>query len=101
MEELQNILVSIEKKVKQLALEKVDLEELLLRKNREIEILKTEIEQLKLSNNNLNTQTQGTGNNNIINNSDKTEYRLIINDLLNKIDSSISLIENKENADNA
>lgn len=99
MEDLQNILVDIEKKVRQLAFEKVNLEEVLHQKNLEIDNLKREIKQLKESNNNLNKKVQGTEN--IINNhSDLTEYRLIIDDLLSKIDRSITLVSAKENTDN-
>lgn len=99
MEELQNILVDIESKVKQLAFEKVNLEELLHQKNLEIDGLKREIERLK-ENNNLNKEkVQGTENI-INNNSELAEYRLIIDDLLNKIDRSITLVSTKENTDN-
>lgn len=99
MEDLQNILVDIERKVRQLAFEKVNLEEVLHQKNLEIDNLKREIKQLKESNNNLNKEVQGTENI-INNNSDLTEYRLIIDDLLSKIDRSITLASAEENTDN-
>ncbi len=99
MEELQNILVDIERKVRQLAFEKVNLEEVLYQKDLEIDKLKREIEQLKVSNNNLNKEVQGTGNI-INNNSELAEYRLIIDDLLSKIDRSITLVSTEENTDN-
>ncbi len=94
MEDLQTILISIEKKVNQLALEKIDLEELLLNKNREIDQLKQEIIRLKEEN-------RDKRENNIINNnSDLTEYRFVIEDLLKKIDKSISILLTKEKEDN-
>ena len=94
MEDLQTILISIEKKVNQLALEKIDLEELLLNKNREIDQLKQEIIRLKEEN------RDKIENNIINNNSDLTEYRFVIEDLLKKIDKSISILLTKEKEDN-
>ena len=65
-----------------------------MNKNREIDQLKHEIIRLKEEN-------RDKRENNIINNnSDLTEYRFVIEDLLKKIDKSISILLTKEKEDN-
>lgn len=105
MDNLQEILGSIENKIKRLALAKVDLEERVLQQQELIAKLQQEIATLKTNNieqqNEIKEQENTNKINNIINNSsDITECREIINDLLKKINRSIAIVSAKENTDN-
>ncbi len=105
MNNLQEILGSIESKIKRLALEKVDLEEKVLRQQETIAKLQQEIALLKSNKDEQKEEIKEQENinkiNNIINNSsDIAECRKIINDLLKKINRSIAIVSAKENTDN-
>lgn len=105
MNNLQEILGSIESKIKRLALEKVDLEEKVLQQQETIAKLQQEIALLKSNKEEQKEEIKEQENinkiNNIINNSsDIAECRKIINDLLKKINRSIAIVSAKENTDN-
>jgi|GEM_PF-2096273 predicted nuclease with TOPRIM domain len=105
MNNLQEILGSIETKIKRLALEKADLEERISQQQELIAKLQNEIATLKSNNieqkNEIKEQKNINKINNIINNSsDIAECREIINDLLKKINRSIAIVSAKENTDN-
>lgn len=105
MDNLQDILCGIETKVRNLALEKVNLEACVLQQQEQILSLQKEIERLKANSIKQQKETKEEENinkiSNIINNSsDIAECRNIINDLLRKINKSIAIVEAKENTDN-
>lgn len=99
MESLQDILSHIEEKVKKMALERVDLEEESIRKDALIESYKSRIEELQEQNKQLKEQEKIYKSNNINNKSDIAETKTIINELIKKIDSSISIVSSVEKCD--
>ncbi len=90
MSEIEEIIEGIDQKVRQLVSNNERLEEVLSQKEREIEELKAQIMNLEKEIN-----KEKVIENNINNDSDVNKSKILIDDLLKKIDRSISIISKK------
>lgn len=98
MESINEVLSKIDYKVRQLAAKKKETENALLLANKEIKDLENQVMELVKENKNLKEELKTKEITNIINNhSDVSESKVIINDLLKKINDSISIISSKNN----
>jgi cell shape-determining protein MreC len=98
MESINEVLSKIDYKVRQLAAKKKETENALLLANKEIKDLENQVMELVKENKNLKEELKIKEITNIINNhSDVSESKVIINDLLKKINDSISIISSKNN----
>jgi predicted RNase H-like nuclease (RuvC/YqgF family) len=88
--EIEEIIEGIDQKVRQLVSNNERLEEVLSQKEREIEELKAQIMNLEKEIN-----KEKVIENNINNDSDVNKSKILIDDLLKKIDRSISIISKK------
>ncbi len=93
MSELGKIIDDIDWKVRQLVADKKSLKEKLIEKDKEISLLQSQVMDLVNENRILKEEKQTNNLTNIINNnSDFAESKKLINDLLKKINRSISII---------
>lgn len=90
MSEIEEIIEGIDQKVRQLVSNNERLEEVLSQKERDIEELKAQIMNLEKEIN-----KEKVIENNINNDSDVNKSKILIDDLLKKIDRSISIISKK------
>jgi cell shape-determining protein MreC len=98
MESINEVLSKIDYKVRQLSAKKKETENALLLANKEIKDLENQVMELVKENKNLKEELKTKEITNIINNhSDVSESKVIINDLLKKINDSISIISSKNN----
>ena len=98
MDSINEVLSKIDYKVRQLAAKKKETENALLLANKEIKDLENQVMELVKENKNLKEELKIKEITNIINNhSDVSESKVIINDLLKKINDSISIISSKNN----
>jgi phage shock protein A len=88
--EIEEIIEGIDQKVRQLVSNNERLEEVLSQKERDIEELKAQIMNLEKEIN-----KEKVIENNINNDSDVNKSKILIDDLLKKIDRSISIISKK------
>ncbi|MCQ2326942.1 MAG: hypothetical protein MJZ71_05200 [Bacteroidales bacterium] len=97
MENLQEILVSIEKKILILSKREEALKVVVEQKDKQILALQEQIKNLQNEVVDLKQKEDINKITNLINNhSDITECKLIINDLIRKINKSISILSSKE-----
>lgn len=97
MENLQEILVSIEKKILILSKREEALKTVVKQKEKQILDLQEQINVLQKEIMDLKQKEDINKITNLINNhSDITECKLIINDLIRKINKSISILSSKE-----
>lgn len=97
MENLQEILVSIEKKILILSKREEALKVAVEQKDKQILALQEQIKNLQNEVVDLKQKEDINKITNLINNhSDITECKLIINDLIRKINKSISILSSKE-----
>lgn len=97
MENLQEILVSIEKKILILSKREEALKVAVEQKDKQILALQEQIKNLQNEIVDLKQKEDINKITNLINNhSDITECKLIINDLIRKINKSISILSSKE-----
>lgn len=92
MSEIEEIIEGIDQKVRQLVSNNERLEEVLSQKEREIEELKAQIMNLEKEKEEIREKVI---ENNINNDSDVNKSKILIDDLLKKIDRSISIISKK------
>ncbi len=92
MNEIEEIIEGIDQKVRQLVSNNERLEEVLSQKEREIEELKAQIMNLEKEKEEIREKVI---ENNINNDSDVNKSKILIDDLLKKIDRSISIISKK------
>lgn len=92
MSEIEEIIEGIDQKVRQLVSDNERLEEVLSKKEREIEELKAQIMNLEKEKEEIREKVI---ENNINNDSDINKSKILIDDLLKKIDRSISIISKK------
>lgn len=93
MADIENIIGSIDIKVRELVADRISLQKKLEESKKEIESLQSQIMELVEENRNLKKEKQLNNLTNIItNNSDVSESKILINDLLKKINRSISII---------
>lgn len=92
MSEIEEIIEGIDQKVRQLVSNNESLEEVLSQKEREIEELKAQIMNLEKEKEEIREKVI---ENNINNDSDVNKSKILIDDLLKKIDRSISIISKK------
>lgn len=92
MNEIEEIIEGIDQKVRQLMSNNERLEEVLSQKEREIEELKAQIMNLEKEKEEIREKVI---ENNINNDSDVNKSKILIDDLLKKIDRSISIISKK------
>lgn len=93
MADIESIIGSIDIKVRELVADRISLQKKVEESKKEIESLQSQIMELVEENRNLKKEKQLNNLTNIItNNSDVSESKILINDLLKKINRSISII---------